>query len=73
MLKKSFLKGGPLTITDANLLLGRLFPEYFPKIFGKNQNESLDYEASKILFETLTLQVSFSFFKIKLFELVKKS
>ena len=26
--------GGELAITDANLILGRLLPEYFPKIFG---------------------------------------
>ena len=38
-----YRKGGPnLTITDANLVLGRLLPEYFPKIFGHKENESLD-------------------------------
>ncbi|CAI5089917.1 ANL_HP_G0102460.mRNA.1.CDS.1 [Saccharomyces cerevisiae] len=36
----------PLTITDANLLLGRLVPEFFPKIFGPNEDESLDLEAT---------------------------
>ncbi len=35
-------KGGPLAATDANLLLGRLILEYFPKIFGKNENEPLE-------------------------------
>lgn len=30
--------GGKLAITDANLLLGRLLPEYFPKIFGPEEN-----------------------------------
>ena len=28
-------KGGPLTITDANLVLGRIIPETFPRVFGK--------------------------------------
>merc|ERR1712000_341543 len=32
-----FRKGGPATVTDANLYLGRLLPEFFPKIFGKNE------------------------------------
>lgn len=37
-----YRKGGPLTVTDANLFLGRLVPESFPKIFGPNENEPLD-------------------------------
>ncbi|CAH1735140.1 unnamed protein product [Chironomus riparius] len=41
-----YKKGGPLTITDANLVLGRLFPEYFPKIFGPKEDEPLDLEAA---------------------------
>ncbi|KAF4552521.1 5-oxoprolinase [Elsinoe fawcettii] len=53
-----YRKGGPLTITDANLVLGRLLPEFFPKIFGKNEDEGLDIEASKKLFEELTQQIN---------------
>lgn len=34
-----YRKGGPLAITDANLLLGRLLPEYFPKIFGETEDQ----------------------------------
>lgn len=34
--------GGPLTITDANLLTGRIIPEYFPKTFGQDRKSSLD-------------------------------
>ena len=37
-----YRKGGPLTVTDANLFLGRLVPESFPKIFGPKENEPLD-------------------------------
>ncbi|KAM0755615.1 5-oxoprolinase [Meredithblackwellia eburnea MCA 4105] len=48
-----YRKGGPLATTDANLLLGRLLPDYFPKIFGKNEDEPLDVEASKVSFEAL--------------------
>ncbi|KIM63244.1 hypothetical protein SCLCIDRAFT_15597 [Scleroderma citrinum Foug A] len=53
-----YRKGGPLAVTDANLLLGRLIPDYFPKIFGKNENESLDVEASRTAFEKLAEQIN---------------
>ena len=53
-----YRKGGPLTVTDANLFLGRLLPEFFPKIFGKNEDEPLDSEASKTLFEELTREIN---------------
>ncbi|KAK6539618.1 hypothetical protein TWF694_009826 [Orbilia ellipsospora] len=48
-----YRKGGPLTVTDANLYLGRLLPEFFPRIFGPNENEPLDAEVSAKLFEEL--------------------
>lgn len=53
-----YKKGGPLTVTDANLALGRLLPEYFPKIFGQEENEPLDIEATSKSFETLTDEVN---------------
>lgn len=53
-----YRKGGPLTITDANLFLGRLLPDFFPKIFGKNEDEGLDPEASKKLFEEITQEIN---------------
>ncbi|KAH0845870.1 hypothetical protein FOPE_10995 [Fonsecaea pedrosoi] len=53
-----YRKGGPLTVTDANLFLGRLLPDFFPKIFGKNEDEGLDPEASKKLFEELTKEIN---------------
>ncbi|KAL1993363.1 hypothetical protein VTN49DRAFT_3312 [Thermomyces lanuginosus] len=53
-----YRKGGPLTVTDANLFLGRLLPDFFPKIFGKNENEGLDEEASRKKFEELTEQIN---------------
>ena len=52
-------------MTDANLLLGRLLPQYFPKIFGPKEDEPLDYSATKKEFETLTAEVcSYSIYKI---------
>ena len=50
----SYRKGGPLTVTDANLFLGRLLPQYFPNIFGPNENESLDREIVASKFSRLT-------------------
>ncbi|OAX82643.1 hypothetical protein ACJ72_03005 [Emergomyces africanus] len=53
-----YRKGGPLTVTDANLFLGRLLPDFFPKIFGPRENESLDERASARLFEELTTTIN---------------
>ncbi len=36
--------GGPLTVTDANVMVGKLLPEHFPAIFGPHQNQRLDDE-----------------------------
>src|SRR6202453_5083778 len=41
----SYRRGGPLTITDANVLLGRIQPQYFPRVFGPAADESLDGDA----------------------------
>ena len=48
-----YRKGGPLALTDANLFLGRLVPSFFPKVFGKSENEALDPQATAAAFETL--------------------
>ncbi|XDG04158.1 hypothetical protein ABKA04_003773 [Annulohypoxylon sp. FPYF3050] len=53
-----YRKGGPAAVTDANLFLSRLLPEFFPKIFGKNEDEGLDFEASKKVIQELTDQVN---------------
>ncbi|RYO78954.1 hypothetical protein DL766_007754 [Monosporascus sp. MC13-8B] len=53
-----YRKGGPAAVTDANLFLGRLLPEFFPKIFGENENEGLDYEASKKAIQELADQIN---------------
>lgn len=53
-----YRKGGPLTVTDANLFLGRLLPEYFPKIFGPNEDEGLDEEATTQKFLALTKEIN---------------
>ena len=52
-----YRKGGPLAITDANLVTGHLAVEMFPKIFGPNENEPLDIEATRKSFEIMARQV----------------
>lgn len=54
-----YKKGGPLTVTDANLVLGRLLPEYFPQIFGPKENEPLDVSRVLAMFTELTYKVIF--------------
>ncbi|KAE8154898.1 Hydantoinase B/oxoprolinase-domain-containing protein [Aspergillus avenaceus] len=53
-----YRKGGPLTVTDANLFLGRLLPEYFPHIFGENEDQPLDLEVTTKLFKELTERIN---------------
>ena len=53
-----YRKGGPATVTDANLHLGRLLPEFFPKFFGKNEDQGLDPEASRKVLQELTDHVN---------------
>ncbi|CAG9570659.1 unnamed protein product [Danaus chrysippus] len=53
-----YRRGGPLTVTDANLLLGRLRPDYFPKIFGPAENEPLDKEATITGFKKMTAEIN---------------
>ena len=45
--------GGPLTVTDANVLLGRIQPGYFPRVFGKTGDQPLDTMATQRLFTDL--------------------
>jgi 5-oxoprolinase (ATP-hydrolysing) len=47
-------KGGPLTITDANLFLGRLYVSQFPNIFGPNADQPLDVNITRKKFIQLT-------------------
>ncbi|WP_093036004.1 hydantoinase B/oxoprolinase family protein [Roseovarius azorensis] len=40
-----YRNGGPLTVTDANVMLGKLNPDFFPAIFGPGQDQPLDRDA----------------------------
>ncbi|NUR14317.1 MAG: 5-oxoprolinase [Bradyrhizobium sp.] len=42
-----YRNGGPLTVTDCNLFLGRIDPDQFPKVFGPGGDQTLDREAAR--------------------------
>lgn len=48
-----YRRGGPLTVTDANVMLGKLQPDLFPQVFGPGQNEPLDAETVRQGFSDL--------------------
>lgn len=52
-----YKKGGPLAVTDANLLLGRLMPKYFPHIFGPTEDQPLDIDATRKAFQDIAKTV----------------
>ena len=54
----SYGKDGPLTVTDCNVLLGKLHPEYFPNVFGKSGKEPLNIEIVKDKFLLMSKEVS---------------
>ncbi|APF38155.1 5-oxoprolinase [Chelatococcus daeguensis] len=54
---KCYRRGGPLAVTDANVMLGKLMPEFFPKIFGPAQDEALDAEAVRAAFAAMAGEV----------------
>ena len=49
-------RGGPLTVTDCNLFLGRLVPQFFPKVFGPDANLALDPDPVQRAMEELAQQ-----------------
>jgi len=53
-----YRRGGPLSTTDAQLLLGRIQPEYFPRLFGPRGDQALDQAASRAGFEAMAAQMS---------------
>ncbi len=53
----SYRRGGPLAVTDCNVMLGKIQPAYFPAIFGANANESLDRDTVVQKFTQLAEQI----------------
>ncbi len=54
---KCYRRGGPLALTDANVMVGKLIADFFPKIFGAQQNLPLDAEAVREAFAQLAGEI----------------
>ncbi|SDF54116.1 5-oxoprolinase (ATP-hydrolysing) [Celeribacter baekdonensis] len=54
----SYRRGGPLTVTDCNVFLGKLSPDHFPHVFGPDGNEPLDLAATQRGFAALTQEIN---------------
>jgi 5-oxoprolinase (ATP-hydrolysing) len=52
-----YLRGGPLALTDANVMLGRIQPEYFPKVFGARADEMFGRDVVVARFRELAADV----------------
>ncbi|MGQ2902045.1 hydantoinase B/oxoprolinase family protein [Neoaquamicrobium sediminum] len=48
-----YRRGGPLAVTDANVMLGKLQPDFFPAIFGPEQDQPLDTETVRAKFAAM--------------------
>ncbi|WP_245485950.1 hydantoinase B/oxoprolinase family protein [Mesorhizobium sp. M5C.F.Ca.IN.020.29.1.1] len=53
----AYRRGGPLAVTDANVMLGKLQPDFFPAIFGPGQNEPLDVQTVREKFAALAAEI----------------
>ncbi len=54
---KAYRRGGPLTVTDANVMLGKLDAQFFPRIFGPAHDRPLDAKAVRTAFTDLAREV----------------
>ena len=53
-----YRRGGPLSVTDCKLLLGKIQPQHFPSVFGPGGDEPLDVEAARAAFARLTRDIN---------------
>ena len=53
-----YRRGGPLTVTDCNVLLGRIHPDHFPAVFGPAGDQPLDNAVVSRLFADLTQKIN---------------
>ena len=54
---KCYRRGGPLALTDANVMVGKLMADFFPKIFGPQQNLPLDTDRVRTAFAELAREI----------------
>jgi 5-oxoprolinase (ATP-hydrolysing) len=53
----AYRRGGPLTVTDCNVLLGKLHPDLFPQVFGPDGDQPLDAEAVRDKFAAMAQEI----------------
>src|SRR5439155_9798000 len=53
-----YRRGGPLTVTDCNVMLGKIQPAYFPKVFGPRGDEALDADVVREKFAALAREIA---------------
>ncbi|MEP1555067.1 MAG: hydantoinase B/oxoprolinase family protein [Paraglaciecola sp.] len=53
-----YRRHGKLAVTDINVCLGKIQPEYFPNIFGPEQNQALDKQASLLAFSEIAKEIN---------------
>ncbi|WP_370283776.1 hydantoinase B/oxoprolinase family protein [Pseudooceanicola sp.] len=53
-----YRRGGPLTVTDCNVMLGKLSPTHFPNVFGPEGDQPLDAEVVREKFEALAAEIA---------------
>ncbi|MBD2612473.1 hydantoinase/oxoprolinase family protein [Nostoc punctiforme FACHB-252] len=53
-----YRRGGPLAVTDANVMLGKIHPQYFPSVFGIDGNLPLDKDIVIEKFTQLTQEIA---------------
>ena len=53
-----YRRGGPLTVTDCNVMLGKIQPEYFPKVFGPGGDQALDAAVVRDKFHALASEIT---------------
>ncbi|MBV6631880.1 MAG: hydantoinase B/oxoprolinase family protein [Alphaproteobacteria bacterium] len=54
----SYRRGGPLTVTDCNVMLGKLQADFFPRVFGPGGDEPLDADAVRHRFTELAAEIA---------------
>ena len=52
-----YRRGGPLTVTDANVMLGKIQPDFFPAVFGPRADQPLDADAVRGRFSALAAEI----------------
>ncbi len=53
-----YRNGGPLTVTDCNVMVGKIQPQFFPKVFGEKGDSPLDRDAVQTQFAVLAKKIS---------------